>query len=58
MVTLIVLLTAVALVVGAGEAVRGQCRRMLDRPIVPALNADSVAAEQPAGAVTAGAVTA
>lgn len=33
MMTLIVVLAAVALVVGAGEAVRGQCRRMIARPL-------------------------
>ncbi|HEY2298607.1 MAG TPA: hypothetical protein VGH43_12815 [Jatrophihabitans sp.] len=53
MVTLIVLLAAVALVVGAGEAVRGQCRRMLGRPIAPAVATESVAAEQPARALAA-----
>ena len=52
MVTLIVLFAAVALVVGAGEAVRGQCRRMLERPI-PLVSADEIAVEQPAGAVAA-----
>ena len=52
MVTVIVLLAAVALVVAAGEAVRGQCRKMLARPI-PLVSADDVAVEQPAGAVAA-----
>ena len=44
MMTLIVVLAAVALVVIAGEAVRGQCRRMLDRP-VPLVSANDVSAE-------------
>jgi len=52
MLTLIVLLAAVALIVGAGEAVRGQCRRMLARP-VPLVSAHDVAPEQPATAVAA-----
>ena len=52
MVTLIVLLAAVALVVGAGEAVRNQCRKMLDRPI-PLVSADGIAVDQAATAVTA-----
>lgn len=40
MVTAIVLMLSITLVVGAGEAVRGQCRRMLSRPpLVPNLGA-------------------
>jgi len=46
MMTLIVVFAAVALVVIAGEAVRGQCRRMLDRP-VPLVSANDVATELP-----------
>ena len=45
MMTLMVVLAAVALVVIAGEAVRGQCRRMLDRP-VPLISANDVPAER------------
>jgi hypothetical protein len=33
MVTAILVLLFVALIVAAGEAVRGQCRRMLSRPL-------------------------
>lgn len=41
MMTLMILLLAVAAVVLAGEAVRNQCRRMLARPI-PLVSADDV----------------
>jgi hypothetical protein len=34
MVTAILVLLSVALILAAGEAVRGQCRRMLRRPLV------------------------
>ena len=51
MVTLMVVFAAAFLVLCAGEAVRGQCRRMLDRPI-PLVSADDVSADQPV-AVTA-----
>jgi hypothetical protein len=46
MMTLIVVFAAVALVVIAGEAVRGQCRRMLDRP-VPLVSAADVPVDVP-----------
>lgn len=53
MMTLIVLLAATLLVVAAGEAVRLQCRRMLDRP-VRITGTDEVRADgQPAGAAMA-----
>ena len=53
MMTLFVVFAAVALVVLAGEAVRGQCRRMLDRP-VPLVGANDVALEaQPVTPVAA-----
>ena len=53
MMTLFVMFAAVALVVIAGEAVRGQCRRMLGRP-VPLVSANDVAIDvQPATAVAA-----
>lgn len=52
MMTLIVFLAAVALIVVAGEAVRGQCRRMLDRPI-PLISADQVPAEPQPATMTA-----
>jgi hypothetical protein len=53
MMTLFVVFAAVALVVIVGEAVRGQCRRMLDRP-VPLVSANGVAVDaQPTAAVAA-----
>jgi hypothetical protein len=53
MMTLFMVFAAVALVVLAGEAVRGQCRRMLDRP-VPLVSANDVALDaQPVTAVAA-----
>jgi hypothetical protein len=42
MLTVLLLLAAVAVVLAAGEAVRGQCRRMLSRPI-PLVSAADVA---------------
>jgi predicted permease len=50
MMTLIVLVAAVALVVAAGEAVRLQCRRMLDRPV---RFGSSISAATTTGTVTA-----
>jgi hypothetical protein len=53
MLTVILLLAAVAVVLVAGEAVRGQCRRMLSRPI-PLVSASDVTVEaHPAGAPVA-----
>ncbi|HEY8300889.1 MAG TPA: hypothetical protein VIG48_03230 [Jatrophihabitans sp.] len=56
MLTLIVVFAAVALVVAAGEAVRGQCRRMLDRPLL--LQVGTPAAELAGDASPARAVAA
>jgi hypothetical protein len=36
MLTMLLVLLTVGLIAAAGEAVRGQCRRMLSRPVVPA----------------------
>ena len=57
MMTLIVVVAAVALVVIAGEAVRGQCRRMLARPI-PLVSAADVTVELQSGPSAATAVAA
>jgi hypothetical protein len=45
MLTAILVLVSVAMVLAAGEAVRGQCRRMLVRPL-----AMQLAAREPVGA--------
>ena len=45
MLTVLLVLVAVALVATAGEAVRGQCRRMLMRPAEAANTAQSMTGE-------------
>ncbi len=52
MMTLLVVFAAVAFVVLAGEAVRGQCRRMLVRP-VPLVSANDVSVDAQAATAVA-----
>jgi hypothetical protein len=53
MLTVFLVVLAVAFVIAAGEAVRGQCQRMLSRP-VPLVSANDVHSEaRPATALAA-----